>query len=587
MSLRPVGHEPVCPCAEMAWGEMSSAKLSLRPIVCAQMSAPKCLAANSPVTTRLEAFRQLTTDDVRKLISSSPNKSCCLDPIPTVLLKRFIDFFVPPITTILNLSLSSGTFPSTLKHSSISPLLKKPNLDPNDPNNYRPVSNLPFLSKLIERAIFIQFSDHLSSHDLLPDRQSAYRQNYSTETALLNLRDDLLWAADDGNGTAVVLLDLSAAFDTIDHDILLDRLNEHCGLTGPALSWFTFYLRGRTQVVKIGNDSSQTINTRFGVPQGSVLGGTLFTIYICQLPSVTAIDGVIIDGFSDDTQARIRLPLEKNSTPSSQLNTPLSLLSTWCINCERFYLENRVKLNVDKTVFFLAAPKNKHHLLPDTPLTVGSLEIPPVTKCRNLGVIFDAGLTMEHQVKSAAKSAFYHLRLIARIRRFLDQSATKALVHAFVMSRLDYCNSLFTGLPEKTIMCLQRVQNAAARLILRRDKRDGATPLLKDLKWLPIKHRVIFNAAIFTFRCCLSPPLAPIYLSSLLSAYTPARSLRSSNTASLLVPLARSKSYSERSFSFLGPTLLNSLPPTITGLTSLSSFKAKLKTHLLRTAFPQ
>jgi hypothetical protein len=128
-----------------------------------------------------------------------------------VLLKRFLDFLVSPITAILNLSLSSGTFPSALKHASISPLLKKPNLDTDDPNSYRPVSNLPFLSKLIERAIFFQLSDHLARHDLLPDRQSAYRQNYSTETALLSLRDDLLRAADDGIGTAIVLLDLSAA----------------------------------------------------------------------------------------------------------------------------------------------------------------------------------------------------------------------------------------------------------------------------------------------------------------------------------------------------------------------------------------
>jgi hypothetical protein len=125
-------------------------------------------------STRLVDFRQLTTDDVRKLISSSPNKSCCLDPIPAVLLKRFINFFVSPITIILNLSLSSGTFPSALKHASIPPLLKRPNIDHDDANSYRLVSNLPFLSKLIEMAIFIQFSDHLSRHSILPDRQSDY-----------------------------------------------------------------------------------------------------------------------------------------------------------------------------------------------------------------------------------------------------------------------------------------------------------------------------------------------------------------------------------------------------------------------------
>ncbi len=194
---------------------------------------------------------------------------------------------------------------------------------------------------------------------------------------------------------------------------------------------------------------------------------------------------------------------------------------------------------------------------------------------------------MEHQVKSAAKAAFYHLRLIARIRRFLDQSASKALVHPFVISRLDYCYSLFAGLPEKTTTCLQRVQNAAARLILRRSKRESANPLLKELKWLPVKQRIIYKTTTFAFCCRLSPPLATVYLSSPFSAYTSARSLRSSSTTSLSIPRARNASYGERSFSFLGPTLFNSLPATITGLTSLGSFKAKLKTHLLCNAFSQ
>jgi hypothetical protein len=138
------------------------------------------------------------------------------------------------------------------------------------------------------------------------------------------------------------------------------------------------------------------------------------------------------------------------------------------------------------------------------------------------------------------------------------------------------------GLPDKTIIRLHRVQNAAAQLILRRSKCEDATPLLKELKWLSVKHRIIFKTTTLAFRCCLSPPLASVYLSSLLSAYTPARSLRSS---SILVPRTRLASYGERSFSFLGPTLLNSLPPTITGSTTLGSFKAKLKTHLLRIAF--
>ena len=262
----------------------------------------------------------------------------------------------------------------------------KHTLNPEEPDSYRPVSNLPFLSKLLERAVFVQLSDHIESNALLPDRQSAYRQSYSTETALLSLRNDMLLAADAGHGSAIVLLDLSTAFDTIDHDLLLDRLNDHCGLSGPVLSWFSSYLRGRTQAVAVRSALSHTTNIGFDVPLGSVLGGTLFTIYISQLPSATATEGVTIDGFSDDTQARIRLSLQPNG--STNLTSPLSSLSSWCLQCERFFLSNRVKLNIAKTVFFLSAPKSKVALLPTLPLTVGYTSIPPPSPNAPISVSF-------------------------------------------------------------------------------------------------------------------------------------------------------------------------------------------------------
>ncbi len=396
----------------------------------------------------------------------------------------------------------------------------------------------------------------------------------------------MLLAADAGHGSAVVLLDLSAAFDTIDHDVLLNRLNIHCGLADTTLSWFASYLRGRTQIVRIGSASSHSVTIQFGVPQGSVLGGTLFTIYICTLPSETDVEGVTIDGFSDDAQARIALSLRPDPS-SSQFKPPLSSLSSWCSNCDRFYLSNRVKLNIAKTVFFMAAPKNLQHLLPSAPLSVGELSIPPVSQCRNLGVIFDSGLTMEPQVRSVCKSALYHLRLIARIRRFLSVSATKALVHALVLSRIDYCNSLYAGLPTKTLSSLQRVINAAARLTLRKSRRQSASPLLKELGWLPAKERIISKVTTLAYRSRLSPPLAPAYLSSLLSEQAPARSLRSSSTISLSVPRVRLATFGQKSFSFIAPTLFNSLPPDVSGSPNLISFKAKLKSHLLHSAFSQ
>ena len=336
---------------------------------------------------------------------------------------------------------------------------------------------------------------------------------------------------------------------------------------------------------KIHQKIHSTTN-RFGVPQGSVLGGTLFTIYIGSLPTETEVEGVTIDGFSDDTQARITLSLTPNP-PSSQSSDPFFFLSSWCINCERFFLSTRVKLNITKTVFFLAGPKNLHHLFPPAPLIVGALSIPSVSQCRNLGVILDSGLTMEPQVRCVCKSALYHLRLIARIRRFLNSSATKALVHALVLSRIDYCNSLYAGLPTKALSSLQRVVNAAARLTLRKGRRQSASPLLKELGWLPAKERIIAKVTTLAYRCRLSPPLAPAYISSLLSEHVPARSLRSSSTISLSDPRVRLAAFGQRSFSFLAPTLFNSLPPAVSGSPNLSTFKARLKSHLLLSAFSQ
>ena len=167
----------------------------------------------------------LPTLEVTKLIESSPTKSCSLDPLPTQLLKKCLVVLLRPITNIINLSLSTGAFPSSLEHGTITPLLKKTTLDRNVLSNFHPVSNLSFLSKLIEKAFLMLLTEHLSKFSLLPVHQSAYRANHSTETALLSLFDDLLTTADQKDASALVLLDLSVAFDTIDHQILLERLS--------------------------------------------------------------------------------------------------------------------------------------------------------------------------------------------------------------------------------------------------------------------------------------------------------------------------------------------------------------------------
>ncbi|WP_419637627.1 reverse transcriptase domain-containing protein, partial [Thiolapillus sp.] len=199
----------------------------------------------------------MSEDDVRKMILKSSPKSCELDPMPTSLLFECIDEVVPAITHVVNESFLSGTFPSMFKTAIVKPLLKKPSLDQDDLKNYRPVSNLSFLSKVAEKLVLSQLSEYLNANQLFSPVQSAYRPNHSTETALVKIVNDLLLALDDGKVSVLTLLDLSAAFDTIDHNILLHRLEHAFGITGTALSWIRSYLSDRDQTVVVNGLKSE------------------------------------------------------------------------------------------------------------------------------------------------------------------------------------------------------------------------------------------------------------------------------------------------------------------------------------------
>ena len=231
-------------------------------------------------------FTLATTEEITKVVLESPDKQCDLDPIPTSLLKKCIHLLAPIITLIVNLSLSTAMFPQAFKHAIVTPLLKKPALDKESLSNYRPISNLSFLSKLTERIVLQRLTVHLSSNDLFNKHQSAYTKHRSTETVLLSVCNTITNAMSSQQLTGLCMLDLSAAFDTIDHNILLERLSSWFGIRGCVLSWFTSYLMDRTLSVKVHEYSSLPSDLKYGVPQGSVLGPILFNLYTTPLSSL-------------------------------------------------------------------------------------------------------------------------------------------------------------------------------------------------------------------------------------------------------------------------------------------------------------
>ncbi len=445
--------------------------------------------------------------------------------------------------------------------------------------NYRPVSNLSFVSKLIERVVAAQLLDHLSVNNILSDHQSAYRLNYSTETALLCILEDLLSAADSGDGSALLLLDLSAAFDTIDHAILIERLSLHCGVSEIALKWFSSYLADRSQSVVVNGVCSEGASLTSGVPQGSVLGPLLYLTYVNPLASVVENVGaglaVKMSQFSDDTQLRTRFKL----LPSpSQQGQALDLLSDCASRTEAWFTSNRVKLNVGKSELLYASAPNRSKLISSLPLIMGDGVVSPSSSVKNLGVTLDSGLTMVQHINNLCKSAFFQIRSLGKIRRFLTRRTARILVQSLVLSRLDYANSLLAGLPSCLILKLQRVQNAAARLVVGAKKFESVAHHLKSLRWLPIKERIDLKVLVLAFRCLHG--FAPPYLSSLIQRYNPARALRSSNAGDLAVPPGRAGNLGSRAFSRMCPTLWNSLPEKIKTSVELKNFKSLLKAYL-------
>jgi len=436
-------------------------------------------------------FASATPVDVMKIILSLKSNASGSDGISAKLLKLAAEVALPTIVYIINFSLMSGEFPSAWKTALVHPLPKGTN--PKTPLDYRPISILPTISKVLEKIARKQIEQHLQNFNILNNNQSGFRPGKSTGTALLSVIEEARLAMDHGEVTIIVLLDFSKAFDSVDHDILLAKL-KILGFGATTLQWFSSYLSERQQKVVFGDRVSRVLPLARGVAQGSVLGPLAFLIYVNDVGE--SIKNCSHHMYADDLQLYISGRPSRASELIQKINEDLLSLSSWSKSMG-------LVLNPQKSQCLLIGSKNSlkklsNSVLPD--VSVNGSSLPWCNEVRNLGVHMDNTLNWNVHTGKICQKVFASLHVLKRMRTLLPTKTRQTLVQSLLMPHFDYCDFLLTNINSKHQRKIQVAQNACIRFIYDLEKYDHISNFYAQSKILTINKRRALHCLLLLYK---------------------------------------------------------------------------------------
>ena len=525
------------------------------------------------------SLKAVHPDEVLKIVEGLKNsKSTGLDDIDTATMKLVIHDILPALTHVINLSLTTLVFPNLWKLAKIIPLLKKG--DPLNPKNYRPVALLPIFSKVLERVIFKQVVNYVEGNGLLHPSHHGSRAKHSTCTAIIEMYDSWIDSVEAGEMAGVMMLDLSAAFDLVDHSLLLKKL-ALLGFDQQTVVWFWSYLNGRSQCVYVDGKLSDFEQVPVGVPQGSVLGALLYILFVNDLPEVvhghagTGPGEVNFNRYCQDCGGLCCYVDDSTYMYSSSDPAVLTeKLSAQYMKLAEYMGDNKLVINDDKTHLLVMSTKKHDQLRAEVSINTGTVEVEPVATEKLLGINIHQSLKWKEHIISNENSMLKMLRTrlnaLSKIATNANFKTRLMVANACFMSIITYMVVVWGGTEEYVIRAVQVMQNKAARSVTRLSWYTSTRKLLLQCNWLSIKQLIFFHTALQVWR--VSAARCPVHIYSKLQPSV----TRSAVQGNLRVPAVES-SLAGKSFMVRSASVWNTVPPDIRNIRTIHTFKKRLK----------
>ena len=527
-------------------------------------------------------FKPAKPEEVLKIIMGLKNsKSSGIDNINTTVLKLVAKDILPAVTHIINQSLSQSSFPSIWKHSKVIPLLKKD--DPLSPKNYRPVALLPILSKVLEKVVFLQLVEYLDAHKLLHPNHHGSRHSHNTATALIQMYDQWIDEMEDGKMVGLMMIDLSAAFDMVDHQLLLEKLSLF-GLEGEVLEWMKSYLEDRKQSVCIDGSMSPPLHIRYGVPQGSILGPLLYIIFTNDIPDLVHKHPICVNeplpycGPCGSTVSYV-----DDCTFSYGDRDPHSLsneLENQYSKISEYMAANKLVINSDKTQLVVVGSRQVSDLRNQVRLQADQHLIVPAPTAKLLGGVVSQDGKWKHHILSSDQSLIKQITSRINGLCLISPRAsfhTRLMVaNGIVISKLCYLIQLWGGCQGYLLDSLQVLQTRAARIVCKQTWFTPTRVLLTRCRWLSVRQLVYYQTAILTYKIMKSG--LPVYLGDKMITEFPYRTRQATSGAIRYgEEYGSRRSLNHSSFRIRATVEYNKLPGNIRQEKTLKTFKTKLK----------